>query len=134
MAQAKPFQSHLSDMTSLMPQDLPLDQVDKEQWWTMIEVGGIGSRVGLNFGDAWVTCCNIKITSHHQHTYNDTLQPDKLHSPKSHGLMAWVWLLRTSGQAKAIMKPSTWPSLAWLMASGQARHSTIQVSNLRITH
>jgi len=29
------------------------------------------------------------------------------------GLMAWLWLAWTPGQAKALMKPGSWPSLAW---------------------
>ena len=31
---------------------------------------------------------------------------------KSHSLMAWLWLVRTTGWAKATKKPSLWPGLA----------------------
>ena len=34
-------------------------------------------------------------------------------SLKSHGLTAWLWLFKDAGQAKAAMKPSSGPSLAW---------------------
>jgi hypothetical protein len=30
---------------------------------------------------------------------------------------------KISSQAKDVMKPSSWPGLAWLIASGRARHS-----------
>jgi hypothetical protein len=34
-------------------------------------------------------------------------------NPKSRGLTAWLWLFRSPGQAKAAMKLSSWPGLAW---------------------
>ena len=43
---------------------------------------------------------------------------------ESCSLMAWLWLFRIPGQAKAVMEPSFWPGLAWLTASGWAKHST----------
>ena len=43
---------------------------------------------------------------------------------KSRGLTAWLWLFKNASQAKAAMKPSKWPGLAWLTASGRALHST----------
>jgi len=43
---------------------------------------------------------------------------------KSHSLTAWLWLFRMLGQAKALMKLSFWPGLAWIMASGWAMHIT----------
>ena len=36
---------------------------------------------------------------------------------------AWLWLFSMAGQAKATMKPLSWPGLAWLTASGQARRA-----------
>ena len=32
---------------------------------------------------------------------------------ESHSLMAWLWLFTIQGQAKAVMEPPFWPSLAW---------------------
>ena len=34
-------------------------------------------------------------------------------SLKSRGLTAWLWLFKNASQAKAAMKPSTRPGLAW---------------------
>jgi hypothetical protein len=47
----------MSDVTSLKPLDLPLDQVDREWWWTMIEVDG-----GIGWYDTCMTHYHIKIT------------------------------------------------------------------------
>ena len=74
-------------------------------------------------------CYHINITFPPPKIFNiHTLQPHKLHSPKSHGLTAWLWLFRNPGQAKAFTKPSTWPSLTRLMASGRARHSPTMIT------
>jgi hypothetical protein len=53
---------------------------------------------------------------------------------KSRGFMAWLWLVRTIGQAKAAKKPSLWLGLAgpiWArlglahgLRPGQAQHYT----------
>ena len=55
----------------------------------------------------WITFPHQRISTHCSHI-NYSQSP-----PKSHGLTAWLWLFRTPGQAKATMKPSSWPSLAW---------------------
>ena len=34
-------------------------------------------------------------------------------SLKSRGLTAWLWLFKNASQAKAALKPSKWPGLAW---------------------
>jgi hypothetical protein len=34
-------------------------------------------------------------------------------SLKSRGLTAWLWLFKNTSRAKAAMKPSIWPGLAW---------------------
>ena len=34
-------------------------------------------------------------------------------SLKSRGLTAWLWLFKNASRAKAVMKPSTRPGLAW---------------------
>ena len=58
---------------------------------------------------------------------------------KSRGLVAWLWLFKKASQAKAAMKPSTWPSLAWpiwawLTASGQALQSTKHINAQTLIH
>ena len=61
----------MSDVTSLTPQDLPLDQVDRERWWTVVEMYVVLQLVVLNFGDECVTSYHIKITfPPPEHTYN----------------------------------------------------------------
>ena len=56
------------------------------------------------FAGICMTCYYIEITFPPPKIFNKMIFSN---NPKGHGLMAWLWLFRSPGQAKATIKPSS---------------------------
>jgi len=132
MAQAKPFhKASLSAHDSSMPHSVASVSFGSGTVWTIIEVGGMVSSVGLNLVLHGVTSCNSKILPTTEHTSMIHLQPINYTHQNSMAWWAWVWLLSYLRPGQGQHEPSTWPT-GLLIPGRPGTH--IAIANLRITH
>jgi hypothetical protein len=107
-----------SDVASLLAQGLLSNQVEVEWWWLKPdwEVDGkvVRSQPGAGNVDIKTRMYyHIEITFPPPKTSTNLRQIHRCNPPKSRGFTAWLWLFSTPSWAKAAIKPSSWPGLAW---------------------